>query len=83
MLRYRFRTPSGSVLTGSIALSEGGAYRVAESEHRSLALLSCDGRRGLLLTRSGYPLLNAAEAHKAAEAMRAAHSPSQSNNAVT
>ena len=63
MFRYRFRTPSGAVLEGSIASSEGGAYRVAESERSSLALLSRDGRRGLLLTRSGYPLLNAAEVH--------------------
>ncbi len=61
MLRYRYRTPSGAVLEGSIASSEGGAYRVNESQRKSLALLSRDGRRGLLLTRSGYPLLNASE----------------------
>jgi len=61
MLRYRYRTPSGAVLEGSIASSEGGAYRVNESERQSLALLSRDGSRGLLLTRSGYPLLNASE----------------------
>jgi len=61
LVRYRYRTPSGAVLEGSIATSEGGAYRVNESERKSLALLSQDGQRGLLLTRSGYPLLNASE----------------------
>jgi len=61
MLRYRYRTPSGAMLKGSIASSEGGAYRLNESESQSLALLSQDGRRGLLLARSGYPLVNVAE----------------------
>lgn len=62
MLHYRYRTPGGAVLEGSIASSEGGAYRVAESDTKSLALVSRDGRHGVLLTRSGYPLLNADEA---------------------
>src|SRR6185369_8316985 len=62
MLRYRYLTPSGAELEGSVASSEGGAYRIAESDTKSLALVSRDGRRGVLLTRSGYPLLNAAEA---------------------
>jgi hypothetical protein len=62
VLRYRYRTPSGAVLRNSIALSEGGAYRVNESAQESLALLSRDGQRGLLLTRSGYPLQNVSEA---------------------
>lgn len=62
MLHYRYGTPGGAVLEGSIASSEGGAYRVAESDTKSLALVSRDGRHGVLLTRSGYPLLNAAEA---------------------
>jgi hypothetical protein len=61
MFRYRFRTPAGTVLEGGIASSEGGAYRWHESERQSVALLSRDGRRGLLLARSGYPLLNVSE----------------------
>lgn len=75
MLRYRFRTPSGVVLQGDIASSEGGAYRLAESEHQSLALLARDERTGLLLTRSGYPLLNAAEVHAAAARRRTTGRP--------
>jgi hypothetical protein len=59
MLRYRYRTPGGTELQAAIALSEGGAYRLNGSDDESLALLSRDGQRGLLLTRSGYPLLNA------------------------
>jgi len=61
MLRYRYRTPNGTVLTASIPSSEGGAYRVDESPSKSLALLAPDERRGVLLTRSGYPVLNASE----------------------
>lgn len=71
MLRYRYRTLSGAILEGSIASSEGGAYRVAESDTHSLALVSRDGRRGILLTRSGYPLLNAAEALRDAQQRQA------------
>jgi hypothetical protein len=61
MLRYSFRTPTGVVHEANMTLAEGGAYRVGESDGKSLALLSRDERQGLLLTRSGYPLLNAAE----------------------
>lgn len=62
MLRYTFRTPQGTTHEAGIAITEGGAYRVNESERKSAALLSRDGRQAVLLTRSGYPLLNAAEA---------------------
>ena len=62
MLRYTFRTPDGATHEASIAVSEGGAYRVDELGNESAALLSRDGQQVLLLTRSGYPLLNAAEA---------------------
>ena len=62
MFRYTFRTAAGAQYEAAIAVAEGGAYRVDESETKSLALLSRDGRQVLLLTRSGYPLLNAAEA---------------------
>ena len=62
MLRYTFRTPDGATHEAAIAVAEGGAYRVDESGTKSLALLSRDGRQVLLLTRSGYPLLNATEA---------------------
>jgi hypothetical protein len=58
MLRYRYRTPIGTLLEARIPISEGGAFRVDESPQASLALVSHDGKRGLLLTRSGYPLLN-------------------------
>ena len=62
MLRYTIRTPDGATHEAAIAVAEGGAYRVDESGTKSLALLSRDGRQVLLLTRSGYPLLNATEA---------------------
>jgi hypothetical protein len=62
MLRYTLRTPDGATHEASVAASEGGAYRVDELGNKSAALLSRDGRQVLLLTRSGYPLLNAAEA---------------------
>lgn len=62
MLRYTFRTPDGATHEAGIAVSEGGAYRVDDLGNKSAALLSRDGRQVVLLARSGYPLLNAAEA---------------------
>lgn len=61
MLLYRYRTTRGVELTGSIAVAEGGAYRLDESGDQSLAMLSQDEQRGLLLSRSGYPLMNLRE----------------------